>query len=66
MIKIKYELERQQIVNLWNEANHSENSKLDSQEGKAFATYVNMITQQAFIAGREFQKNLKDDDVSYG
>lgn len=65
MIKIKYELDRLQIKNLWNEANDSEDSKLDSQDGKAFAKYLNMITQQAFKAGREFQKNLKDDDVNY-
>lgn len=66
MIKIKYELDRQQIKNLWNEANNSEDSRIDSREGKAFETYLNMITQQAFTAGREFQKNLKDDDVNYG
>ncbi len=65
MIKISYELERQQVKNLWDEARNSENSKLSSRDGKAFETYLNMITQQAFKAGREFQNNLKDNDVNY-
>jgi len=66
MIKIKYEIERQPMKNLWEEARNSEEPSIDSKNGDAFKKYLNILASQAFKAGRDFQKNLKDDDVNYG
>ena len=61
MIKVNFEIDLVPMKNLWNEARNSENSSINSKDGDAFKKYLNILANQAFKEGRDFEKNLKEE-----
>jgi len=60
-IKVKYELGTQPIESLWTAARQAKNSSVTHKDADQFKIYIQTFVQTAFKAGREFQRNLKDD-----
>ena len=65
MVKVKYELGSQPISNLWLEARNAENPSVNHKDAEQFKIYLNSLLTTAFKEGRNFQKNLKEDE-NYG
>ncbi len=64
-IIVKYEVEPQPIKNLWDAVQTAESPSIEHKDADDFKAYLNMLVEQAFKAGINFQKNLKKD-IDYG